>query len=210
MIEQQIKMELLVRGLENKANNCIDLVLPTNDEDNLKKKIELVCDKDNSVCCVVKTNCNCKIKLDDKVDILELNQKLIKLNELCSANEVTAVSEYIGMKKSTIKEQEDVSIDEIINKVKEKDYKFYTMREYLDRFDEDDICSELNCYYNRLTRIFDRLDEHFGIFDRFESDEILSVFEDEELVEFLADGDYCTIASTGVIEEIEEDDNKKE
>ena len=189
MMTQQIKIELLVRGLANKSNNCIDLILPTKDEESLKIALKAVCDNDNSVCCVVKTKCNCKIKIDDKVDIFKLNQKLIELNEHCSSDEATTISEYISMKKSTIdnyycKEQEGVTIDEIY--------------EYV-------ICIKLDCYYNALTRIFDKFDEHFGISNRFERDEILSKLKNEELVKFLVERGYCTMASPTVIEK-----NKKE
>ena len=214
MIEQQIKMELLVSGLENKANNCIDIVLPTNDEDSLKNKLELVCDKDNSTCCIIKTKCNCKIKLDDKVDILELNQKLIKLNELCSADEVTAVSEYIGMKKSTIdnyycKEQEGVTIDEIINKIKVNDYKFYTNKQYLDSTGKMAVYDNLFYDTENIPKIIKRLYDNIGIFNRFEIDEVLCLYSNDELVEIMAQNGFCIVASTGAIEEIEKD-NKKE
>lgn len=214
MIEQQIKMELLVRGLANKSNNCIDLILPTKDEESLKMALKTVCDNDNSVCCVVKTTCNCKIKLDDKVDILKLNQKLIEINELCSADEVTAVSEYISMKKSTIdnyccKEQEGVTIDEIINKIKANDYKFYTNKQYLDSTGKMAVYDNLFYDTENIPKIIKRLYDNVGIFNRFEIDEVLCLYSNDELVEIMAQNGFCIVASTGAIEEIEKD-NKKE
>lgn len=207
-LKEQIKMKLVVRGLGEKANNCVDLILPINDEKELKKLIDIVCDS-NSKCSILNYTSNCKIKLDNKIDILELNKKLIELNKLASVDEITSVSEYLDLKKSQSKEYsckmyKGVSIDEIIDKVKAKDYKFYTNNEYIDSTDKMAIYD--NLFYNceDIPKILKRLYDKIGIFNRFEICEILSLYNNDELVETFAKNGFCISTSTGAIEEIKE------
>lgn len=209
-MDKKIKIKLIVQGIGIKEHNYADLELPINDESSLKKTIEKVCIEGNSICSIIKHTSNCKIKLDDNIDVLELNKKLVELNELATPDEVTAVSEYLDMKKSeyenyTCKEHEGVTIDEIINKVKVKDYKFYTNKEYLDSTDEMAIYDQLFYQYENIPKILQRMYDKLDIFNRFEIREIIDLFDNGELVEHFAKNGFCIVTTTGAIEEVKED-----
>lgn len=211
-MDNKIKMTLLVRGLGNKKNNCVDLLLPCNDENAIKMELAKVCDENNSLCNMIKYTSNCKIKLDDNIDVFKLNKKLLELDSLASAEEITAVSEYLDMKSKceeyTCKDYKGVTIDEIIDKVKAKDYKFYTNKEYLDSTDDMAIYDQLFYPYEDTQEIIQRLDDELGIFDRFGIREVIDLFDDDELVEHFAENGFCIATSTGAIEEITKNDEE--
>ena len=178
-VKSNLQVNLIVGS--KKGDACVKIHLPLTNEKEVMKMLKKIGAKKKADYEVLHSDCQ-DICIDTNTDIVKLNSQLLKIVEIGKTlDEVIAVINC-GPHKN---------LDEAINFIATTDYEFYAF-EHLDEFKdiyEDELLSNMHS-----SVIMDHLAERFDSFDfveKFTNEEILSVFDADELAEKL-DNAYTT------------------
>lgn len=124
-IKDMLKIDLIISNNGKTANIAIP-----NTQENIENAINSICNKGEEYL-IEKVSSNCGIVPYKNDDIIKYSKSLTMLNMYAKPKEVIALDELLN-----------VEIDELILKVKEKDYEFYEDKTF------NDILSESSEYEN--------------------------------------------------------------
>lgn len=188
-MKEKLELDIIVQG--NEKNQFYELILPM-EERKLKKELSNVFKKgENSCKKYIITDGTFEIGFVNKIlNVTKLNEQLLELNKLASLEEIEAIRDLnlnLGIS----------SIEQILEIVKSKRYKCYTHKEYLDLIDEG-VKIEAIGEQNLLKKMLENYMFYDIIFKEHTYSEILELFSNKEILDYLAYYEHCSLKLQGI------------